>query len=219
MAGAGSFALGVQYPLVIGLLAGIFELVPMLGPILGAVPAIGIAAFQSWQLAVAVVVLFIVIQQIESQLIAPRIMGHAVGVHPVVAILAVLMGAELDGIFGALVAVPISGLVYVAVQAVYSQLAGEPQLVTVVRKRPFYVRVFRRVRRSTVQTEVKQEGENVEVTVEAPSDQLAEIAHSRDVLAEQFEIAQKVAEEAEKHLEPTSSTASQDPSEGEAKAK
>ena len=196
MAATGCFLLGVHYPLVIGLAAGFFELVPMLGPILGALPAVGIAAFQSWQLAVATVVLFIVIQQLEAHLIAPRVMGHAVGVHPIVAILAVLLGVELDGILGALVAVPVAGIVYVIAQALYSHVTGHVQTVTVVQRRPMYARVWRRLRGIPHATEVVESDETIQVTVEAPSDQLAGIVRERDVLAEQFELAEKVAREA-----------------------
>jgi hypothetical protein len=194
MAAAGCFLLGVQYPLVLGLAAGFFELVPMLGPILGALPAIGVAAFQGWQLALATVVLYIVIQQLEAHVIAPRVMGHAVGVHPVIAILAVLLGADLDGILGALVAVPLAGIVYVMSQAVYSHLTGQQQLVTVVQRRPLLVRIFRRVRGIPVASQVEQDDGTVTVTVEAPSDALAGIVHERDILVEQFAEAERQAE-------------------------
>jgi predicted PurR-regulated permease PerM len=196
MAAGGCFVLGVRYPLVIGLMAGFFELVPMLGPILGALPAIGIAAFQSWQLAVATVVLFIVIQQLEAHIIAPRIMGHAVGVHPIVAILAVLLGAELDGVLGALVAVPVAGIAYVMAQAAYSRLTDQHQVVTVVRRRPAYLRLYRWLQGSNTASQQQDNEETISVTVEAPSDQLAGIVHERDVLAEQYEIAEQVARHA-----------------------
>lgn len=196
MAAGGCFLLGVRYPLVIGLMAGFFELVPMLGPILGALPAIGIAAFQSWQLAVATVVLFIVIQQLEAHIIAPRIMGHAVGVHPIVAILAVLLGAELDGVLGALVAVPVAGIVYVMAQAAYSRLTDQHQVVTVVRRRPAYVRLYRWMQGNNAVGEQPEEQETISVTVEAPSDHLAGIVHERDVLVEQYELAEQVARHA-----------------------
>jgi predicted PurR-regulated permease PerM len=200
MAAGGTAMLGVQYPLVIGLAAGFFELVPMLGPILGALPAIGIAATQSWQLAVATIVLFIVIQQLEAHLIAPRIMGHAVGVHPIVAILAVLLGAQLDGVLGALVAVPVAGIVYVMAQAMYAYATDQHQVVTVIRRRPFYVRVFRHLRGDSTATVAE---ETLRVTVEAPSDQLAGIVHERDVLAEQYELTERLSREAEQDSHPT----------------
>jgi predicted PurR-regulated permease PerM len=196
MAAGGCFVLGVRYPLVIGLMAGFFELVPMLGPILGALPAIGIAAFQSWQLAVATVVLFIVIQQLEAHIIAPRIMGHAVGVHPIVAILAVLLGAELDGVLGALVAVPVAGIVYVMAQAAYSRVTDQHQVVTVVRRKPAYLRLYRWLQGGDAVRQQRDDEETISVTVEAPSDQLAGIVHERDVLAEQYEIAEQVARHA-----------------------
>ncbi|MBV9281182.1 MAG: AI-2E family transporter [Chloroflexi bacterium] len=195
MATAGCFLIGVPYALVLGLAAGFFELVPMLGPILGALPAIGVAAFHGgWQLAVATVVLYVVIQQLEAHIIAPRIMGHAVGVHPIVAILAVLFGAERDGILGALVAVPVAGIIYVISQALYSHVTGQQQVVTVVQRRPLLARLVRRLRGAPPASEGGKEG-TVTVTVEAPSDQLASIVHERDVLAEQFAQAEKIAQE------------------------
>lgn len=198
MAAGGTWLIGVPYPLVLGLAAGFFELVPMLGPILGALPAIILAALHSWQLAGVTVCLYIVIQQLEAHVIAPRIIGHAVGIHPIVAILAVLLGAELDGAFGALVAVPIAGFLYVVAQAEYAQITGRQQVVTtVVRRRPIYVRLFRRIQGHFRRREVKQDEGIVMVTVEAPSDQLASIVHEQQVLAEEFEIAERAAQEAE----------------------
>jgi predicted PurR-regulated permease PerM len=196
MAALGSYILHLHYPLVIGLMAGFFELVPMLGPILGAVPAIIIAAFQSWQLVIATIVMFVIIQQLEAHVIAPRIMGHAVGVHPIAAILAVLLGAQLDGILGALVAVPLAGIVYVIAQAAYSQLTGQQQTVTVVKRRPWYAQLLRIIRSGPPTAEEEGADGTTVVTVEAPSNQLASIVHERDVLAEQFETAEKVAREA-----------------------
>jgi len=207
MAAAGCFILGVKYPLVLGLAAGFFELVPMLGPILGALPAIGVAAFQSWQLAIATVVLYIVIQQLEAHLIAPRVMGHAVGVHPVVAILAVLLGVQLDGILGALVAVPVAGIVYVISQAIYSNITGQHQLVTVVQRRPLYMRFYRWMRGIPVVTEAEEEDASITVTVEAPSDQLAGIVHEADIKAEQFAEAERVAHRVARGDEDGKSTA------------
>jgi predicted PurR-regulated permease PerM len=196
MAAVGTWAIGVHYPLVIGLIAGFFELVPLLGPILGAIPAVTIALFQSWQLAVATIIVFVVIQQLEAHVIAPRIIGHAVGVHPIVAILAVILGGQLDGVFGALVAVPVAGIAYVMAQAIYAYATDQHQTVTVVPKRPLSVRLYSYVRGRWAPASTKEEPLE-EVTVEAPSDQLAGIVHERDVLAEQYELAEKMVREAE----------------------
>jgi predicted PurR-regulated permease PerM len=128
-AGLGSWALGVRYPLVIGVLAFIFELVPMLGPILSAVPAVIIALFQPWPLVVYVIAYFIVIQMLENHILAPRISGHAVGLHPVAALLALLAGADLFGIWGALFAVPFVGIAAVLATALYKAWRGQPIVV------------------------------------------------------------------------------------------
>ncbi|MDQ6695343.1 MAG: AI-2E family transporter, partial [Chloroflexota bacterium] len=91
-AGGGSAVLGVQYALVIGLLAFLFEFIPLLGPVLGMVPAVIISLFQPFPLVIWVIVYFIVLQQVESNVIVPRVSGHAVGLHPLAALLALLAG-------------------------------------------------------------------------------------------------------------------------------
>jgi predicted PurR-regulated permease PerM len=105
--------LGVPYALVLGIFAGMAELIPMLGPILGAVPAVLVALFQPFPLVLWVVLAFIVIQQLESNVLVPRISGHAVGLHPLAAMLVLLVGFEVAGIVGALFAVPLAGIVWV----------------------------------------------------------------------------------------------------------
>lgn len=105
--------LGVPYALVLGVLAGILELVPMLGPILGAIPAVLVALFQPFPLVLWVILAFVIIQQLESNLLVPRISGHAVGLHPLAAMLALIAGLEIGGIVGALFAVPLAGVLWV----------------------------------------------------------------------------------------------------------
>ncbi len=124
-AGLGCYLLGVPYPLVIGLLAGLFELMPMIGPVLGAIPAVLISLVHGFPLVLWVVLLFVFIQQVESNVIGPRITGHAVGLHPLGALLALLAGVELGGILGALFAVPAAGILYVLAVAVYWQWRGQ----------------------------------------------------------------------------------------------
>jgi predicted PurR-regulated permease PerM len=105
--------LGVPYAFVLGIFAGMAELIPMLGPILGAVPAVLVAIFQPFPLVLWVVLAFIIIQQLESNLLVPRISGHAVGLHPLAAMLVLLIGFEVAGVVGALFAVPLAGIVWV----------------------------------------------------------------------------------------------------------
>lgn len=128
-AGLGSALLGVHYPLVIGLLAFLFEFIPMVGPILGMVPAVLLALFQPLPLVVWVIIYFIVLQQVESNVIVPRVSGQAVGLHPLGVLLALLAGVELGGLGGALLAVPVAGVLYVIFLALYSDAAGQTSLL------------------------------------------------------------------------------------------
>ncbi len=102
----GLTALGVPSALALALIAGILEIVPIIGPILSAIPAIIIALTISPIVAVATAALYFVIQQLENNLIVPTVMAKAVGVNPVVTILALMVGAKLAGIVGIILAVP-----------------------------------------------------------------------------------------------------------------
>jgi predicted PurR-regulated permease PerM len=128
-AGVGSALLGVHYPLLVGILAFLFELVPMIGPTLGSLPAILISLFQPFPLVLEVIAFFIAMQVFENNLLTPRISGGAVGLHPGVALLAIVVGADLGGIVGALFAVPVAGVASVLVAAVWKGWRGEPVVV------------------------------------------------------------------------------------------
>lgn len=104
---AGLTILGVKYALALALLAGLLEIVPYLGPILSAVPAVFVAFVQSPPLALFVVMLYLVVQQVENYILVPKIMGRTVGANPVVILVAVLVGFKLAGVLGMLLAVPI----------------------------------------------------------------------------------------------------------------
>jgi predicted PurR-regulated permease PerM len=102
--------LGVPYAVFLGVLAGILELVPIVGPIVAGAAAAVVALTQPFPLVLWVVAVAIAIQQIENNLLVPRISGPAVGPHPLAALLAVLVGVELAGLAGAIFAVPLTGL-------------------------------------------------------------------------------------------------------------
>jgi len=104
------FVLGVPYAVFLGVLAGILELVPIVGPVVAGAAAALVALTQPFPLVVWVIVAAIAIQQIENNLLVPRITGEAVGLHPLAALLAVLIGVELAGLAGAIFAVPLTGL-------------------------------------------------------------------------------------------------------------
>jgi predicted PurR-regulated permease PerM len=97
----------------------LFELVPMFGPILSAVPAVLVALFLPLPTVVWVLLFFFVVQQVESNILGPRITGHAVGLHPLGAMFALLAGFQLAGVLGGLFAVPVAGVLWVLIGAAY----------------------------------------------------------------------------------------------------
>ena len=100
--------LGVKYALVLALFAGVMELVPYLGPFIGAVPAIFIAFTQSPALALGVIILYVIIQWLENNLIVPKVMQKAVGLNPIITIVAMMIGFKLAGILGLILAIPVA---------------------------------------------------------------------------------------------------------------
>ncbi|NMP23471.1 AI-2E family transporter [Sulfobacillus harzensis] len=113
--GLGSWAIGLSYPLLIGVLAGVMELIPLLGPVLGAiVPLIMALAGHPLVQVPEVAVLFAAVHLLESQILGPRIIRSQVGLHPVLSVLALMIGADWQGVWGALFAVPAAGIVVAA---------------------------------------------------------------------------------------------------------
>lgn len=108
--------LGIDYALPLAILGALLEIVPIIGPIIAAVPAVLIGLTVSPLLAILVAGLYLAIQQIESHVVVPQVMGRAVGLNPILVILAVTVGARLLGIGGALLAVPIAVVIQVILQ-------------------------------------------------------------------------------------------------------
>ena len=106
----GLLILQVEFALVLAIIAGITNLIPFFGPFIGAIPAVFIALLSSPLLALKVIVLIFIIQQVESQVIAPPILGRSMGLHPLMILLALILGGKLLGIFGLLIAVPLTAL-------------------------------------------------------------------------------------------------------------
>jgi len=104
----GLYFLGVKYALTLALIAGILEIVPYAGPIMAAIPAVILAFLQSPLLALLVVILYIVIQQLEGYVIVPQVMKKTVGLSPIVIIIVMLIGAKLAGIMGIILSVPLA---------------------------------------------------------------------------------------------------------------
>jgi predicted PurR-regulated permease PerM len=113
LSGLGYLAMGLPYPLALGVLAGLFEFVPMVGPALGAIPAIIIALTISPQAALLVVLFTIVLQLAENHILVPRLMGRSVGVSPIMVILSVFAFTSLLGAAGAFLAIPLAAILQV----------------------------------------------------------------------------------------------------------
>lgn len=106
----GYLVMGLPYALVLALFAGLMEAVPLIGPGLGAIPAAAIAYSISPNLAIWVIVFTLVLQQIENNVLVPRIMRRSVGVHPLVTLLALTALGTFFGVIGAIVAVPLAAI-------------------------------------------------------------------------------------------------------------
>ena len=106
----GIFPDGRTYGLALGVFYGVMELVPYIGPILGALPALLIALFTDPISALWVALLFIGLQQLEGHIVAPQVFGHTLRINPVLVIFALLLGLTLYGVIGALVALPVAAV-------------------------------------------------------------------------------------------------------------
>ena len=108
--------LRVEFALPLAVIAGLLEIVPNVGPTISAIPAVIVAFVQAPILAVGVLALYILVQQLENTLIVPKLMEKAVGLSPLVIIFSLLTGGSLFGIVGALLAVPAAAIIHVIVE-------------------------------------------------------------------------------------------------------
>ena len=105
----GLMVIGVQYTLVLALIAGVSEVIPIVGPILGAIPAIAVALLDSPSKALIVLGFFVAVQQVESNLLTPFIMRSQTDIPPILTLFAILVGGAIGGIFWILIAIPTMG--------------------------------------------------------------------------------------------------------------
>src|SRR5512132_1015234 len=122
----GIFPDGKTYALAFGVWFGLMELVPYVGPFLGAVPPLLVALFQDPLTALWLAIFFVGLQQIEGHIASPLIFGHALRINPLLVIFALLFGAELFGIIGALIALPVAAVVRETVVYLREHLVLEP---------------------------------------------------------------------------------------------
>jgi predicted PurR-regulated permease PerM len=109
----GLWALGIPFFYVLAVISGVGELIPVVGPVISAVPALAIAATISLKKVLFVLLFFVVQQQFENHVLVPKVMSRQVGVSAVTVIVALLIGAELLGILGAILAVPTAAILQV----------------------------------------------------------------------------------------------------------
>lgn len=125
LATIGLLIVGVDFALLLGLIAGAFEILPFVGPILGAIPALFVALLQSPMTALWTLVVFIVIQQIENLLLAPKIAGGSVKLHPALVMVVLVVGNEALGLWGMLVAVPLTAVIRDVFKYLYLRFSDE----------------------------------------------------------------------------------------------
>lgn len=99
--------IGVNYSLILGILTAFLEIIPFVGPIAAGAIALLVALSQSFKLAMAVVVFFIVLHQLEANFLAPMVIRRITGIHPAMAIISILIGARLAGFIGIILAIPV----------------------------------------------------------------------------------------------------------------
>lgn len=122
--GVGVKLVGMEYALLIGLICGFFDLIPYFGPVIGAVPSILLALTKSPVMAVKVALVILIVQQLEGNVISPKLMGDSVGLHPLWIVFALLACGEIAGVWGMLLAVPLAAVIRVVFNHIYFRLVS-----------------------------------------------------------------------------------------------
>ncbi|NTU72999.1 AI-2E family transporter [Candidatus Roizmanbacteria bacterium] len=113
--------IGMKYPLPLAVLAGLFEVLPNIGPIISALPAVIIGFSQSYIYGFSTIGLYFLVQQLENNLIVPIVMKRAVGLNPIITLIALVVGGRLGGVVGVLLAIP----AYLFIEAVIIEYIRE----------------------------------------------------------------------------------------------
>jgi predicted PurR-regulated permease PerM len=124
LVGAGMLILHIPYAIMLGVLAFFMEFIPIIGVLVSGTICVLIALFQGWVWALIVLIYFAVIHVIEGDIVGPRVMGKAVGIHPATALIGLVAGTELFGLWGALFAAPLAGLIQATGTAIWREVRG-----------------------------------------------------------------------------------------------
>lgn len=115
----GLFMLKVKFALLLGLIAALLEIIPIVGPILSIIPAIIVSLAQDPILAIWVIILYLVVQRLENSVLAPIILGRFLELNPLIVVMSILIAASTLGIAGVILAPPLAASIYVLVQELY----------------------------------------------------------------------------------------------------
>jgi predicted PurR-regulated permease PerM len=115
---------GVPYAGVVAVFVAVADLIPLVGATIGAIAAVGVAFLSSTTAGIAIVIFFLVYQQLENHLLQPVVLSRTVKINPLAVLVSILVGVELAGILGALLAIPVAGIIQVLVRDFYDHRRG-----------------------------------------------------------------------------------------------
>ena len=132
-----------RFALLLSIISGVLELLPIIGPIIAAIPAVLLALTAGLDAAIAAVVLYTVIQQVENNLLVPKIQGDAVELHPSGVMVALVMGGAIAGLLGAILALPVAAAGRDVFRYLFHRLDEPPatpdEAIAIIRARPMVV--------------------------------------------------------------------------------
>jgi predicted PurR-regulated permease PerM len=126
LAYAGYFIIGLPYALVFAIISAVTNVIPYIGPFIGAAPTILFALTISWKLAVYVIIINAIIQLLEGNVVSPFIVGKSLRLHPLLIIFSVMVGGEVAGILGLILAVPLVASIKVILQHIVAHIVRRP---------------------------------------------------------------------------------------------
>lgn len=176
--------IGLPNALVLAIIAGILEAVPTIGPILGAIPAILVAANTSPEKIIWVIISTTIIQQLENNLLVPRIMGRSVGVNPLLTLLALAAFSSLFGILGALLAVPVAAILQLLADRLVLQVDEVNELETGGRSRLSLLRYQAREIAQDTRKQVRHKEQDPETSSDQLENEIESLALELDRILE-----------------------------------
>jgi predicted PurR-regulated permease PerM len=115
---------GAPYPIILGIISGFTEIIPVIGPVVGAVPGVLLALFhpEGWVMVLKVLAVYVGVQQLENNLLVPKIQGDSVKLHPAIIMVSLVVGSQVAGFIGLVAAVPLAAMLRVVYLYAYRRL-------------------------------------------------------------------------------------------------